>query len=93
LKEHLKKRIDSLENSNNLIRSSENDGGKKDKYGLDTGKFVDKNIFAEHEKFCIRELHQANLRIEELKIKVDDILNSLKNKVSDHDLRSLDSMF
>lgn len=57
---------------------------------MDYSKYVESQTYNEFIKNNTKEIEKINWRLDELKYMIDDIINNLKNKVSDKDLKTLE---
>ncbi len=87
----IRKKIETLNSTIHSMKNTDSDANPKERYTFDMAKYVDNYTFQEFIKNFNMELFNANKRIDEVKRMVDDLIISLKNKVSDRDLKNLES--
>jgi len=86
----LRKKIENLNSIVSSLKNNDQDG-TKDRFNVDMTKYVENFTFQEFTKSFNLEIFGMNKRVEELKRMVDDIILTLKNKVTDKDLKNLES--
>ncbi len=74
-----------------MEENTNNSGSNNKVFAIDINKFVDINNFNSFKDDMLKENHNQRLRIEELKRIIDDIIVSLNGKITEKELKSLES--
>jgi len=94
---YMRKKIETLENKVNSIKQTNHEESfyytPKEKVGFDYSKFVYVQEYQDSCKGYNKDIFEMNKRIDELKRFLDDINNTQKSKVSDKDLKNLESIY
>jgi len=79
----LKKKTDNLSQKIQAVKNQQTDSNSNNRGPtIDPAKFVDVNSFAEFIKHNNKEIEGVSFRSEELKRIIDDILTSIKDKIT-----------
>ena len=90
----MKKKVDMLANAlDKLDNSPAGDGSQIKANDFDTSKYLEVSVFNEINKTINKEYENINWRMEELNRLNEEVLGSLKNKVSEKEMKVFEGKY
>ena len=88
----MRKKIENLSSTISSMKHNEESSNMHTKMNFDIGKYIQNQEFYDSCKHYNKEIFEVNKRLDEYKRLYDDLSLMVKNKVSDKDMKNLESI-